>query len=120
MGLKEISLKNLDIDSCMMGRVESYRDELKCHLKNFQTITTYTDLCTASRSSGKPYRMWIEERADGDFFYTESEINKKGTRIIEYTDTYKNLLKEFWKANDNNPEEIDLSKYIDILVKPTC
>lgn len=54
------------------------------------------------------------------FFYTESEINKKGTRIIEYTDTYKNLLKEFWKANDNNPEEIDLSKYIDILVKPTC
>lgn len=46
--LKEISLKNLDIDSCMMGRVESYRHELKRHLKNFQTITTYTDLCTAS------------------------------------------------------------------------
>ncbi|HBD9333284.1 TPA: hypothetical protein KLD63_003348, partial [Legionella pneumophila] len=52
--LKEISLKNLDIDSCRMGRVESYRHELKHHLKNFQTVTTYTDLCTASQRSGVP------------------------------------------------------------------
>lgn len=118
--LKEISLKNLDIDSCMMGRVESYRNKLKCLLKNFQTITTYTDLCTVSRNGEKPYRIWIEESESGDFFYTESELNKKGTRIIEYTDAYKNSLKEIWKANPNAPEEIDLSEYIEILVKPTC
>ncbi|HAT9879221.1 TPA: hypothetical protein JBE18_02875, partial [Legionella pneumophila subsp. pneumophila] len=118
--LKEISLKNLDIDSCMMGRVESYRHELKRHLKNFQTITTYTDLCTASQSGGVPYRMWIEQRADRDVFYTESDLNKKGTRIIEYTDTYKNSLKEIWKTNPYNLEEIDLSEYIDILVIASC
>lgn len=80
--LKEISLKNLDIDSCRMGRVESYRHELKHHLKNFQTVTTYTDLCTASQRSGVPYRMWIEERADRDVFYTESDLNKKGPALL--------------------------------------
>ncbi|HAT4398200.1 TPA: hypothetical protein I9259_000924 [Legionella pneumophila] len=118
--LKELSLKNLDIDSCRMGRVESYRHELKHHLKNFQTVTTYTDLCTASQRGGVPYRMWIEERADRDVFYTESDLNKKGTRIIEYTDTYKNSLKEIWKTNPYNLEEIDLSDHIDILVIASC
>ncbi len=118
LNLKQIPLKNLDIDSCMMGRVKSYRDELKYHLKNFQTITTYTDLCTTTRRNGFPYRMWIEENEEGTIFYSENELKQKGSCIIEYTDTYKNLLKEIWKAAPDNPEEIDLSEYIDILVNP--
>ncbi|MDR3503638.1 MAG: hypothetical protein P4L79_13760 [Legionella sp.] len=117
--LKQISLKNLDIDSCRMGRVESYREELKSNLTNFQTITTYTDLCTASKRDNKARRVWIEENGDEHVFYPESELNKKGTRIIEYTDTYKSLLEGAWKANLDNLEEIDLSKHINILVPPS-
>ncbi|MDR3503581.1 MAG: hypothetical protein P4L79_13470 [Legionella sp.] len=80
------------------------------------------DECTRhpERSENKPCRMWIEEKEEGDFFSTESGFNKKETRIIEYTDTYKNLLKESWKPNPHSSEEIDLSNHIDILVPPSC
>ncbi|USQ15471.1 hypothetical protein J2N86_14620 (plasmid) [Legionella lytica] len=114
--LEKIPLNNLDIDSCKMGRVKSYREELKAQLKNFQTITTYTDLCTASKRDNVPRRMWIEEDGEEHLFYDESELNKKGTRIIEYTDVYKNLMTNIWKANPYNLHELDLSENIGISV----
>ncbi len=104
LDLKKIPLKNLDIDSCMMGRVESYRDELKSTLKNFQTITTYTDVCSVSKNNNVPCRLWIAEHKDKYVFYTESELNTRGTRIIEYTDTYKNLLDSASQLLPNNQE----------------
>lgn len=46
--LAEIPLCNLDIDSCKMGRFKSFHQTLMNELKNFQTITTYTELCSAT------------------------------------------------------------------------
>ncbi|RUR04668.1 hypothetical protein [Legionella sp. km772] len=116
--LKKKPLKNLDLDACRMGRVVSYRNDLKKHLTNFQTLTTYTDLCTVSGGE-LPCRMWIGESDAGDYFYTEAELDKKGSRITEYTDNYESSLKKIRQANSNEPEEIDLFKDIK-MVNPSC
>ncbi|MCL9685605.1 hypothetical protein [Legionella maioricensis] len=107
--LKDIQLNNLDIDSCLMGRVESYRNVLKSLLKNFQTITTYTELCSVSSGGDQLFRMWIKKKSEGYSFYKEDEINGGEIRITEYTDFYRALLKESWKPNPNNSDEIDIS-----------
>ncbi|MFJ1269004.1 hypothetical protein ACD661_10585 [Legionella lytica] len=107
LGLNKFLLKNLDVDSCMMGRIKSYRDELKRYLTTFQTITTYTDLCSVSKKNNNPSRIWIAEKKDWDIFYSENELNEKGTRIIEYTDAYMNQL----KASSLNFEESELKKH---------
>ena len=112
--LKKIPLQNLDIHSCMMGRMADYRNELLGRIKNFQTITTYTELCSVS--SNQMCRIWISE--DAIDFYKENELNEKGIRITEYTHAYKRSLIEAWRANPDNPEEIDLSEHIEVLAPP--
>lgn len=79
LGLKKFQLKNLDIDSCMMGRIASYRDELKRRLKCFQTITTYIDLCTVSRTENRLCRMWIEEKKTKIIFIPKVNLIKRNS-----------------------------------------
>lgn len=110
--LKNKKLANLDIDTCMLGRVKSYRDELRNKLNNFQKITTYTELCSVSPDG--PRRIWIRETEDEEFiFYKENQLDKEKIRIIEHTTTYVTELKKAWAVN---PEDIDLSDYIDFSV----
>ncbi|NNM59435.1 MAG: hypothetical protein HKM04_06420 [Legionellales bacterium] len=83
--LKNKQLKNLDIDSCLMGRNAAFCNECISKLSVFQTITTYTELCSVSYRNSQPSRLWIEEIDKQFNFYTEDEIDKKGIRKIGYT-----------------------------------
>ena len=113
--LENKKLANLDMDTCMLGRVKSYRDELRNKLNNFQRIITYTELCSVSPNG--PRRIWIRETEDEEFiFYNENQLDKEKIRIIEHTTAYVTELKKAWAVNPDNPEEIDLSDYIDFSI----
>lgn len=86
--LKDHKLENLDIYSCNMGRVEPFRNVLRERLTNFQTITTYTELCSVGLDEdGLVERVWLKTNEDGTIkqSYRENNVYEEGVRIIEST-----------------------------------